>query len=237
MRILPRVHLPTSKAARRLWRKSRGHLKLRRIYYACEFGLFIAIYLLVFSGSRLHAIDSFGSRMDAFVSLGLVSLFIVVHVVARRSLLPRIERHYAPAPYDERKIFFDLGPGSQHVSTVGDLYQHLAERIRRALDASNAAIFTRDEKTGNFNLRVVASTHEADLAGRRLQLNQRAFVVRRLVNLSTPLVIEPREIETWSQALNALLPAQREERAGDHEVLRAIKSTILVQIKQRNELV
>lgn len=237
MRILPRVQLPTSKAARRLWRKSKGHLKLRRIYYACEFGLFTVIYLLVFSGGRLHAIDAFGSRMDALVSLGLVALFIVMHVVARRSLLPRIESHYAPAPYDERKIFFDLGPGSQHVSTIGDLYQHLAERVRRALDASNAAIFTCDEKTGNFNLRVVASTHEADLGGKRLQLNRRAFVVRRLLNLSTPLVIEPREIETWSQALDALLPAQREERAGEHEVLRSIKSTILVQIKQRNELV
>jgi sigma-B regulation protein RsbU (phosphoserine phosphatase) len=57
------------------------------------------------------------------------------------------------------------------------------------------------------------------------------------MNLSTPLVIEPREIETWSQALNALHPEQREERAGEHEVLRAIKSTILVQVKQKNELV
>lgn len=237
MRILPRVQLPTSKAARRLWRKSKAHLKLRRIYYTAEFVLFIAIYLLTFSGNRLREIDAFGSRMDALVSLGLVALFIVIHVVARRSLLPKIERHYAPAPYDERKIFFDLGPGSQHVATINDLYQHLAERIRRALDASNAAIFTRDEKTGDFNLRVVASTHTADLDGKRLQLNQRAFVVRRLVNLSTPLVIEPREIETWSQALDALHPAQREERAGEHDVLRAIKSTILVQIKQRNELV
>jgi len=57
------------------------------------------------------------------------------------------------------------------------------------------------------------------------------------MNLSTPLIIEPREIETWSQALNALHPEQREERAGEHEVLRAIKSTILVQVKQKNELV
>ena len=231
---MPRVQLPTSKAARRIWRKSKAHLKLRRIYYACEFLLFVVVYALVFSGSRLRALDAFGSRMDALVSLGLAGLFIVIHVVARRSLLPRIESHYAPAPYDERKIFFDLGPGSQHVTTIGDLYQHLAERIRRALDASNAAIFTCDEKTGNFNLRVVAGPHDTE---QRLQLSQRAFVVRRLINLSTPLVIEPREIETWSQALNALLPAQREERAGEHEVLRAIKSTILVQIKQRNELV
>lgn len=237
MRILPRVQLPTIKAARRMWRKSKAHLNLHRIYYTSEFILFTAIYVFVFSGSRLRAIDAAGSRMDALVSLGLVTAFLIIHVVARRFLLPKIESHYAPAPYDERKIFFDLGPGSQHVATIGDLYHHLAERIRRALDASNAAIFTRDEKTGNFNLRVVASTCETDLGSKHLQLNKRAFVVRRLMNLSTPLVIEPREIETWSQALNALLPEQREERAGEHDVLRTIKSTILVQIKQRNELV
>ena len=57
------------------------------------------------------------------------------------------------------------------------------------------------------------------------------------MNLSTPLVIEPQEIETWSQALNSVLPSLREERASEHEVLRTIKSTILVQIKQKNELV
>src|ERR1051325_1646464 len=210
MRILPRVQLPKTKAARRLWRKSKGHLTLRRIYYTSELIIFTAIYLLVFSGSRLRAIDNLGQRTDAFVSLALVLAFIVIHVVARRSLLPKIESHYAPAPYDERKIFFDLGPGSQHVSTIGDLYHHLADRIRRALDASNAATFHRDEKTGNFNLRVVAGTHETDVAAKRLQLQKRAFVVRRLINLSTPLVIEPREIETRSQALDALLAAQRE---------------------------
>ena len=165
MRILPRVQIPTTKAARRLWRKSKGHFKLRRVYYASELVLFAIIYFLVFSGSRLRMIDTFGRRADTLISLGLIAAFILVHIAARRLLLPRIEGRYTPAPYDERKIFFDLGPGSQHVATIGDLYQHLAERIRRALDASNAAIFTCDEKTGNFNLRVIASTHETDLAG------------------------------------------------------------------------
>ena len=240
MRILPRINLPTKKAARRLWRKSKGHFKLRRIYYSVEFILFAAIYLIIFSGSRLRFIDGFGRRSDAVASLLLIGLFVVIHVAGRRRLLPRIESYYAPAPYDERKIFFDLGPGSQHVATIEHLYQHLAERIRIALDAGNAAIFTRDEASGNFNLRVVASQGrpaETEFGGKRLQLTKRAFVVRRLINLSTPLVIEPKEIETWSQALNSVLPSLREERASEHEVLRAIKSTILVQIKQRNELV
>ena len=154
-------------------------------------------------------------------------------------VLPKIELYYEPMPYDERKIFFDLGQGSQHVTTIDQLYQHLADRIRNELEACNAAIFIRDDATGNFNLRVLSTqgrAAETDPGGARLQLSKRAFVVRRLMNLSTPLVIEPTEIETWSQALNSLLPSLREERAGEHDVLRTIKSRILVQIKQKNEL-
>ena len=235
MRIFPRAKLPTPKAVRRLWRKSRGHLKLRRLYYAAEVFLFVALYFVVFTGSRLRFVDSFGRRTDLVVSLLLVAVFIGIHVLARRRLLPRIERRYQPAPYDERKIFFDLGPGTRHVTSIDQLYQNLAERVRNALDASNAAIFVRDEATGHFNLRVFSDqSHET---AKHLQLNTRAFVVRRLVNLSTPLVIESREIETWSQALNSVLPSMREERAGEHEVLLQIESRILVQIRQRNDLV
>ena len=241
MRILPRLNMPTHKAARRLWRKSKARLNLRRIYYSIEIVLFIVIYFVVFSGSRLRTLDTFGHRTDAIVSLLLVAAFILIHVFARRRLLPKIERYYAPAPYDERKIFFDLGQGSQHVTSIDQLYQRVAERVRNALDASNAAIFVCDDASGNFKLRVLASqgrSAETDLDdGKHLQLTKRAFVVRRLMNLSTPLLIEPKEIETWSQALNSVLPEIREERASEHDVLRAIKSTLLVQIRQKNELV
>src|SRR6476620_10474920 len=141
MRILPRLSMPTRKAARRLWRKSKARLTLKRIYYSVEIVLFIAIYFVVFSGSRLRTLDTFGRRTDAIVTLLLIAAFILIDVITRRRLLPKIERHYAPAPYDERKIFFDLGQGSQHVTSIDQLYERVAERVRTALDASNAAIF------------------------------------------------------------------------------------------------
>ena len=84
MRILPRLNMPTRKAARRLWRKSKARLNLRRIYYSVELLLFIVIYFLVFSGSRLRTLDTFGRRTDAIVSLLLVGTFILIHVIARR---------------------------------------------------------------------------------------------------------------------------------------------------------
>ncbi|HEU4932577.1 MAG TPA: GAF domain-containing SpoIIE family protein phosphatase [Pyrinomonadaceae bacterium] len=230
--------MPTRKAARRIWRHTKARLNLKRIYYSVEFVLFVVIFFVVFSGSRLRFIDAWGGRMDTIVSVFLLVVFVVTHIVARRRLLPKIERYYAPAPYDERKIFFDLGQGSQHVASIDQLYQRVAEKVRNALDASNAAIFIRDDTTGNFNLRVLTGgPAESCPPGKPLQLNKRAFVVRRLMNLSTPLLIEPREIETWSQALNSVLPSTREERASEHEILRTIKSTLLVQIRQKNELV
>lgn len=239
MRILPRVKIPTPQAVRRLWRKSKGRLTLRRIYFSVEAILFIAVYFIIFSGGRLSVMDSYGRRVDVMMSLALVLAFMIIHVVARRRLLPKIERYYAPTPYDERKIFFDLGQGTRHVTSIDQLYQNLAERVRFALDASNAAIFVRDDATGDFNLRVLAAQGRAAETGggKPLVLNKRAFVVRRLTNLSTPLVIEPREIETWAQALNSVLPSTREERAGEHEVLRTVNSRILIQIRQKNELV
>ena len=237
MRILPRLNMPTRKAARRLWRHTKAHLTLKRIYYSVEFLLFALVFFVVFSGGRLRFIDAWGGRMDTIVSILLLAVFVITHIVARRRLLPKIESYYAPAPYDERKIFFDLGQGSQHVASIDQLYQRVAEKVRIALDASNAAIFIRDDASGNFNLRVLTGAAESCPPGKPLQLNKRAFVVRRLMNLSTPLLIEPREIETWSQALNSVLPSAREERASEHAVLRAIKSTLLVQIRQKNELV
>ena|GEM_PF-5725127 len=103
MRILPRPRIPSRKAVRRLWRHSKARLTVRRVYYSAELILFVAIYFAVFSGSRLRFIDSFGPRMDAAVSLILLIGFVVIHTVARRRLLPKIERYYAPAPYDERR--------------------------------------------------------------------------------------------------------------------------------------
>ena len=240
MRALPRIKLPKPKTARRLWRHSKDHISVRRVYYAGEIAIFIGISFLVFSGGRLRFIDNFGRRGDLIVALILALLFLAIHVLGRRLLLPRIEIYYEPTPYDERKIFFDLGQGAQHVSSIEQLYQHLANRIRDALESSNAAIFVRDDLTGDFVLRVLSTQgrpHDSDPGDKRLRLSKRAFVVRRLQNLSTPLVIEPTEIETWSQALNAVLSTQREERTSEHDTLRTIKARILVQIKQKNELV
>jgi len=244
MRVLPKVTLPSPKSVRRLRRRVRRHLTVRRVFYAGEAIVLIGLFVLVFSGSRLRYIDGYGRRSDLITGLLLFTLVLLIHYLARKHILTRIERHYTPVPYDEHKIFFDLGQGTRSVSSIDQLYESLAERIRGAFEAGTASIFVRDEDTGDYNLRVLAAHGNAPETGsktkassRRLSLGSRAFVVRRLMNLSTPLTIEPGELETWSQALSSTLPSLRETRANEHEILRSVKSRLLVQIRQKDELI
>jgi sigma-B regulation protein RsbU (phosphoserine phosphatase) len=244
MRVLPKVTLPSPKSVRRLRRRLRRHLTVRRVFYAVEAIVLIALFVLVFSGSRLRYIDGYGRRSDLITGVLLFALVLLVHYLARKHILTRIERHYTPVPYDEHKIFFDLGQGTRSVSSIDQLYESLAERIRGAFEAGTASIFVRDEDSGDYNLRVLAAQGNVPATGsktktssRRLSLGSRAFVVRRLMNLSTPLTIEPGELETWSQALTSTLPSLRETRANEHEILRSVNSRLLVQIRQKDELI
>jgi sigma-B regulation protein RsbU (phosphoserine phosphatase) len=245
MRVFPRLTLPNPKSVRRFRRRVRSHLSVRRLYYLVEVLLFVCVFLLIFSGNRLRFIDEFGIRSDVFAALLLVALMILLHGLAKRRLLPRIERHYNPVPYDEHKIFFDLGQGTRTVSSIDQLYENLASRIRDAFEASSASIFVRDETSGDYHLRVLSglsqpervNRRDKDLAAKSHTLGSHAFVVRRLLNLSTPLTIEPGELETWSQALHSTLPSLRETRTSEHEILKLVKARLLVQIRQKDELV
>src|SRR5258705_5518364 len=240
VRVLPRLSMPKPKSIRRLNRQIKRHLSPRRIFYFSESLVLLTVFVLIFSGSRIRFIDGFGRRSDLIVALLLVAAAIPLHFFARRRLLPRIERRYNPAPYDEHKIFFDLGQGTRTVSSIDQLYENLADKIREAFESSNAAIFVHDELAGDYNLRVLSAPGEPKTkanATKRLSLGSRAFVVRRLMNLSTPLTLEPHDVDTWEQALNSMLPLLRETRANEHDVLKQVKSRLLVQIRQKDELV
>jgi phosphoserine phosphatase RsbU/P len=246
MRILPRFTLPKPKSVRRFWRQFKKHLTVHRTVYFVEAVLFVVIFLAVFSGRRAKFIDSFGRRSDLVVALLLVGLFALFHSLIRRHVLPRIERYFEPVPYDERKIFFDLGQGTRTVSTIDQLYESVAEKIREALEVSKVSIFVRDEVTGNYKMRVLSEKGERSKAKEKQsedgsksapQLNSKCFVVRRLAGLSTPLTIEPVDLKTWAQALHSASPTAREAREQERKILESISARLLVQIRQKDELV
>ena len=155
MRILPRLNMPTPKAARRLWRHTKAHLTLKRIYYSVEVLLFALIFFAVFSGGRLRFIDTWGGRMDTIVSILLFAIFIITHVVAHRRLLPKIRTllrsRALRRAQDLLRPRTRLTTRLQHRSTLST--PRGEESDAHSMPATPRSSFATTT-TGNFNLRV-----------------------------------------------------------------------------------
>lgn len=228
-------------------RRLRRHLSVARVTLGVEWLIFGLTLLLALTGGRAAFIDEFGRRSDLIALMLLLALFASLHALVKRRLLPRLERYFSPAPYDEHRIFFDLGQEARTAGSIDHLYQSIAARISESFEAGYVSIFTREEESGDYLCRVASAQSEALQSGelgaageqaarRPLKISRDAFVVKRLNSLSSPLVIEAAELETWTQAFNFASPAVREARQREGETLRQIKVHLLVQIRTKERM-
>jgi sigma-B regulation protein RsbU (phosphoserine phosphatase) len=207
-----------------------------------EWAIFIGVLLIVLSGGRSEFIDRFGRRGDLIVLGLLLALFALLHSLVKRRLLPRLERRFSPAPYDEHRILFDLGQEARAATGIDQLYASIAARIGESFETPTVSIFVRDEASGNYVCRIctrkpmVISGPDGGEISSSFKLSRDAFVVRRLSGLTTPLVIEPAEFETWAQALSSATPALREARRLERETLQQIDAHLLVQVRTKDRL-
>ena len=247
MRIFPRITRPNLKPARQKLRRLSRHLSVARVTLGAEWLIFGAVLLLALSGSRAAFIDRFGRRSDLIALSLLLALFALLHSLVKRRLLPRLERYFSPAPYDEHRIFFDLGQEASTANNIDQLYQGIVDRIGESFEAGYVSIFAREEESGDYLCRVSSSRPATFQPGERgaageqaqeqpLKLSRDAFVVKRLNSLSNPLVIEAAELETWTQAFSFASPAVREARRREQEALRRIKAHLLVQARTKERL-
>jgi sigma-B regulation protein RsbU (phosphoserine phosphatase) len=236
------------KTVRRRWRRWQEHLSVARVTRIVELSIFVSALWFMLTGSRVAFLDRIGSRGDWAVLIALLAALAFLHWLAKRQLLPRIERYFSPVAYDERRILFDLGQEARTVASVGELYESIARRIAASLEAGDVSIFVREEASGDYVCRVSTSqpgrsaSGEADRAepietGDELKLQRDGFVVRRLDGLSSPLVIAPTEFETWTRALSGAAPGLRAARAKERETLKRIDSHLLVQVKTKDQLI
>jgi sigma-B regulation protein RsbU (phosphoserine phosphatase) len=245
MRIFPRLHLPRFKPLARKLRQWRRHLSVARVTLLIEWLLFGGALLLLLTGSRAASLDGFGPRAD-FAALGvMLALFALLHFkIIKKRLVPAIERFFVPAPYDERRILFDLGQEARAAVNTDQLYKLIVNRIGTALETENVSIFVCDEATGHYICRISEpqpagqprSDDESE-SGPRLTLSREAFVVKRLTHLAIPLVIEMTDFEMWTKAFADASREVREARTLEREVLRQIKAHLLLQIKIKDQLV
>ena len=239
MRILPRFTRPSLKPLRRSLRRLSRHLTVRRVTLAVEWLLCAAALGYSLTGSRAAYIDQFGRRGDLIVLSGLLALLAALHAQVKRRWLPRLERYFSPAPYDEHRILFDLGQEVHTATGIEQLYQSIARRISESFEAADASLFVRDQASGDFLCRVSSSQPSIgnDETAPPLKLPPDAFVVKRLSHMSVPLVIEPAEFETWAKALGSASAALREARARERETLQHIKAHLFVQLRTKEQLV
>jgi sigma-B regulation protein RsbU (phosphoserine phosphatase) len=218
------------------------HLSVARITLGVEVLIFGAALLIAFTGGRAVYIDGFGRRGDLVALLLLLALSAWLHTLVKRRLLPRLERYFSPAPYDEHRIFFDLGQEARTADSIDHLYESIAYRIGESFEAGYVSIFTREEESGDFLCRVSSAFQSGERgpadeqAEQALELSRDAFVVKRLNSLSSPLVIEAAELETWTQAFSLASPAVREARQRERDTLRLIKAHLLVQVRTKEKM-
>jgi len=228
-------------------RRLSRHLSVARVTLGVEWLIFGAALLLALTGSRAAFIDGFGRRGDLVALSLLIVLFAWLHELVKRRLLPRLERYFSPAPYDEHRIFFDLGQEARTADSIDHLYESIAVRIGESFEAGHVSIFVREEESGDYFCRVSSSHPAAFQSGEHgaadeqvteqpLKLARDAFVVKRLMSLTNPLVIEAAELETWAQAFSFAPPALREAREREREALRRIKAHLLVQVRTKDKL-
>ncbi len=245
MRILPRIRKPKFYPYRKTWRRVQPHLSVWRLALAIEIVAFVTVYLLVFTGSRRAWMDGWGARTDLVASFLMVGAFVVLHYALKKSVIPRIERHFLPTAYKEREILFSLGHEARLASNVEELFAAIAKHIADSFEADNVSILVCDETTRDYVS--VISSSPAQVGKQRsattdetpdsqVKLSRDAFVVKRLRNLSTPLVIDSRELEIWERAMEGGSARFRLARQQEREALGKLKSRLLVQIRIKDQM-
>lgn len=219
----------------------RRRLTVARVAVALEIILFASVLVFALTASRGALLDRFRQHTGWLMFTAALSLFGLLHLVGTRRLVRTIERRLSPAEYDDRRILFDLGQEARSATSLDNLYDSIVQRIKEALSAETVSIFVRDEETGHYVARVSAQGQRSDARETQpksvLTIERDAFIITRLRNLRTPLVLEPEEFETWERAFETASPEVRESRQREADVLKRINSNLLLQIKIKEQLI
>jgi sigma-B regulation protein RsbU (phosphoserine phosphatase) len=250
MRILPRIVRPRlrriSRRISKWWQRYLSAARLVAIFEGLVFGGMLLYFL---SGSRAVVVDRVGPRADLLLLAGAMTLTALLHIFLFRHIVPILERYFSAAPYDERRILFDLGQEARAATNMDQLYKSIVNKIGDALETESVSIFVRDDETGEYVCRICApqrslhrtyeprSLSEDATLRPGLSLGRNAFVIKRLHRLTTPWVIEEADFDAWERAFITDAPDVREAREKESETLRRINASLLVQIRIKQQLV
>ncbi|HEX6732635.1 MAG TPA: GAF domain-containing SpoIIE family protein phosphatase [Pyrinomonadaceae bacterium] len=234
MRLLPRIRIPRLRFRREKLRRWVRSVSVASFLLASETFAYALLLVFLSTGKRAAFLKNIHDHADVFLSLLLLAGFAAFHRFALRRIVPRIEQHFFPKPYEERQVLSGLGQEARTASSIEQLYLAIACRIAESFEAENVAVLVRD-KLGDYVC--AASSSPKIKIPTPLKLRRESFIVRRLNHLSTPLIIEPSEIETWNHSLTNAPESLRAARAQEHDSLLRLKSHLLIQIRTRDQMV
>ncbi|MDQ3803040.1 MAG: SpoIIE family protein phosphatase [Acidobacteriota bacterium] len=206
------------------------------------------LLLFTLTGARGVRLDHLGARADAALILAAAALLIALEFSVNRRFVHALGRRFAGHTYDERRLLFDLGRAARAATNINQLYELVVKELAGALGTSHVSIFVSDERTGDF-IRRVCSTEHAQKRGTRAEgggmaeqargavLTKDSLVVRRLRNLSAPLGITQRDLDTWLRSLASCDRAARERRELECATLLDIRARLLVGVTMHGRLV
>jgi len=213
----------------RRWIKS---VSITSYLLALEALAYALLLVFIFTGQRAALLKGIGDHADVFLSLLLIAGFAAFHRFARRRIVPRVEQHFFPKPYEERQVLSGLGQEARSASTVEQLYLAIVSRIAESFEAESVAILVRDA-SGDY----VCAASSSPIKAANIKLTRESFILKRLNSLSTPLAIERTEIEAWNRALANAPASLRDARAREHDSLLFLKSHLLIQIRVKDQMV
>lgn len=236
MRVLPRIRIPLLKFRREKLRRWIRSVSVTSYLLATETFAYALLLVFISTGKRAAFLKNIHDHADVFFSLLLLAGFAAFHRFALRRIVPRIEHHFFPKPYEERQVLSGLGQAARTASSIEQLYTGIVCRIAESFEAENVAVLVRD-KLGDYVCAASSSSIAPKQLANNVKLSRDSFIVKRLNRLSTPLVIELSEIETWKHALTNAPESLRLARAQEHDSLLRLKSYLLIQIRTKNQMV
>jgi phosphoserine phosphatase RsbU/P len=222
---------PTFRSRRKWRRKAADTVGSRdRWLIAAEVALLLASLVLLFAGS----LQKWPMTYPATLSLAAAGIAIV-HVVSMRGRkqLSLAERMFEALP------MIDLSQAVRSARSVDGLYESMIKMVGGTFPSRAISLFVRDDDTGNFHCRISTALAEAPVAGAVSTpiLAKDAFVVRRLRGLDSPMQLDAGDFRAWKEALVDAPREVFERRMRESDTLERTQSSMLVQLKTRNELV
>ncbi len=169
-----------------------------------------------------------------------VTLSIAAAAVAMMHVI-LVKRTRTPSPAErlaESAPMLDFSQAVRTARSVEGLYQSLIGMVGATFPSKAVSLFVRDDDTGHYSCRISTAVpiHKSGNGGAPT-LTSDAFVVRRLRGLDSPMQLEPGDLKVWVEALRDAPKEVFEKRMREKDTLEKTGSSLLVQLKTRNDLV